>query len=102
MNKKPKEAMLISSADNVATALNRLNVGTVISLSTTKGKKQILLKQPIDCGHKFSIKNINKGEPIIKYGEIIGLATEDIPEGYHVHIHNVESRRGRGDKKILD
>ena len=43
------------------------------------------------------MKDIKKGTPIIKYGETIGLATEDIKEGDHVHVHNVEGLRGRGD-----
>ena len=42
-------------------------------------------------------KEINAGEEIIKYGESIGRAKVTIPLGYHVHIHNVESNRGRGD-----
>ena len=33
-----------------------------------------------------------------KYGEIIGLATKDIQQGEYVHVHNIESCRGRGDK----
>ncbi|MDQ6598863.1 SAF domain-containing protein [Bacillus salipaludis] len=38
------------------------------------------------------------GEDILKYGEVIGLATTDIEPGEHVHIHNLEGKRGRGDK----
>jgi altronate dehydratase small subunit len=40
---------------------------------------------------------IEKGEAIVKYGEVIGRATQQIILGKHVHIHNVESLRGRGD-----
>ena len=43
------------------------------------------------------MKKISKGENLIKYGEAIGQATQDIEEGQHVHVHNVESLRGRGD-----
>jgi altronate dehydratase small subunit len=38
------------------------------------------------------------GDSIIKYGEVIGVATREIAPGQHVHVHNLESRRGRGDK----
>jgi len=38
------------------------------------------------------------GEPVLKYGSPIGVASEDIPEGAHVHIHNLSSNRGRGDR----
>ena len=50
-------------------------------------------------GHKVSLFRIEKGERIIKYGETIGLATAKIDTGCHVHVHNLESRRGRGDLK---
>ena len=45
----------------------------------------------IPAGHKFALKDINKGEYIIKYGEIIGRATQDIKKGEWVHTHNVKS-----------
>ena len=40
-----------------------------------------------------------KGEPIIKYGEEIGVATADIDTGAYVHVHNLDSQRARGDLK---
>ena len=45
----------------------------------------------IPAGHKYALKNIGKGEYVIKYGEIIGRATADIHEGEWVHTHNVKS-----------
>ncbi|WP_197284402.1 SAF domain-containing protein [Bacillus sp. JCM 19041] len=51
----------------------------------------------IAFGHKFALVNIKKGTDIFKYGEIIGIASSDIDAGEHVHIHNVEGKRGRGD-----
>ena len=49
-------------------------------------------------GHKVALRDIAVGEPIIKYGESIGAASAAIAEGEHVHTHNVEGCRGRGDK----
>lgn len=43
------------------------------------------------------MRDIQKGEYIYKYGEIIGKATKEILAGYHAHVHNIESLRGRGD-----
>ena len=57
----------------------------------------IVINEKIDSGHKFALKDINKNENIIKYGETIGRATRDIKKGDYVHVHNVESLRGRGD-----
>ncbi len=40
-------------------------------------------------GHKYAVRAIKKGENVIKYGNPIGHATEDIAVGAHVHTHNV-------------
>lgn len=40
-------------------------------------------------GHKYALRDIKKGENIIKYGNPIGHATADIKAGEHVHTHNV-------------
>lgn len=49
------------------------------------------VKVNLDNGHKYALRNINKGEEIIKYGFPIGIATEDIPENAHVHSHNLKT-----------
>ena len=43
----------------------------------------------LENGHKYAIRPIKKGENVIKYGNPIGHATEDIAAGDHVHTHNV-------------
>ena len=48
-------------------------------------------KGDIPAGHKFALRDIKKGEYIIKYGEIIGRATKDVKKGEWVHTHNVKS-----------
>ena len=45
----------------------------------------------IPAGHKFALKDIKKGETVIKYGQIIGRASSDIKAGEWVHTHNVKS-----------
>lgn len=45
----------------------------------------------IPAGHKYALRDIHKDEYIIKYGEIIGRATQDIGKGEWVHTHNVKS-----------
>lgn len=52
----------------------------------------------IETGHKKALCHINKGEKVIKYGFPIGVATEDINEGEHVHSHNLKT----GLSDILD
>lgn len=48
----------------------------------------------LDNGHKYAIRNIQKGEEIIKYGQPIGIAQGDIKIGEHVHSHNMKTALG--------
>jgi len=86
-------AIAISDQDNVATALEALEPGRVLEIAG----QQVTVGAPIPRGHKIALRAIRAGEPVIKYGSPIGTATADIAPGTHVHTHNVESRRGRGD-----
>lgn len=92
-----KKAIVISSKDNVATALTDLKENAVVPIGVENEIKKVRLKQKIPFGHKFALRRVEKGEYIIKYGEVIGRATQRIEAGEYVHIHNVESMRGRGD-----
>jgi altronate hydrolase len=57
---------------------------------------------PIPFGHKVCLKSINKGDPIIKYDQIIGFALDDIKAGEHVHSHNLEFREFKRDFKVTN
>lgn len=43
----------------------------------------------VDNGHKYAVRDIKRGENIIKYGQPIGHALADIKKGEHVHSHNL-------------
>ena len=70
-------------ADNVAVAAARLVKGVAID-----GGK-IIAAEDIAPGHKIATEFIRKGEVVRKYGQVIGVATQDIPAGAHVHLHNL-------------
>jgi len=53
----------------------------------------IITRAVIPLGHKFALTKIPSGGSVIKYGEIIGQATQPIQAGDHVHLHNVQSLR---------
>lgn len=93
-----KQAVIITLKDSVAVAIIDLKKGQVASMFIGDEVLDVILKDDIKFGHKFAIKDIEKGEHVIKYGESIGIATKKILIGEHVHVHNVESDRGRGDK----
>jgi (2R)-sulfolactate sulfo-lyase subunit alpha len=47
----------------------------------------------VPLGHKLALRDIGKGDTIIKYGHDIGRAIADIPKGRHAHVHNVKTKR---------
>lgn len=81
--------------DDVATALKRLQQGTEIQVEN--GKPPLVLVQDIPFGHKFALRDLPARAQVHKYGQVIGRATQAIRAGEHVHVHNLESLRGRGD-----
>ncbi|WP_026894696.1 UxaA family hydrolase [Clostridiisalibacter paucivorans] len=91
------KAIIANSKDNVATAISNIVKKEKVSMNLEDDIVEIVSNQDIPFGHKMSLKDIKKGDDVIKYGEVIGMATQDINRGDYVHIHNVESKRGRGD-----
>jgi altronate dehydratase small subunit len=87
-----KKAMRIDPKDNTATALSDIEAREkVILVSKSEQVGEVTAKQAIPLGHKLALASIGKGDKVLKYGEVIGLATQLINEGDYVHIHNVES-----------
>ena len=92
-----KDAILINSKDSVATCLKDFQNGDIIHVDADETHMYINARETIESGHKVAVIPIKKSEAVIKYGEIIGLASKSIRKGDHVHVHNVAGRRGRGD-----
>lgn len=93
----PPRAVVLSAKDNVATALDGLKAGECLEVVFDGIKRTVTLKANIPFGHKFSLTEISPNSPVIKYGEVIGLATAPIAPGDYVHVHNIASARARGD-----
>jgi altronate dehydratase small subunit len=91
-------AFVLSARDNVATLVDPVRKADAVSL-VGEASATVNSKAEIAYGHKLAIRAIAKGETILKYGKVIGRATQEIAVGDHVHVHNVEALRGRGDKK---
>jgi altronate hydrolase len=85
--------LVISSRDNVATALEPIDAGRELTVNGTA----LIAADRIPRGHKIALRTIAAGENVVKYGNPIGTATVEIQVGAHVHVHNVSSGRGRGD-----
>ena len=91
------DAIMLRENDNVATALRDLAAGEEIIVGVQELSLRVRVGQAILFGHKLAVTEIGQGEHILKYGEVIGRATQAIPAGFHAHVHNIESLRGRGD-----
>jgi len=89
MKKGGIKALVLNPQDNVGIALQGLDAGTELNLKVNDKKITVKLREPITYQHKFSIMPIDSGTRIIKFGEVIGKATQDIKSGQHVHTHNM-------------
>lgn len=92
-------ALIIHPDDNVANLIGRGGKGqSVQCLVEGRGDgDSVTLLDDIPANHKIAPVDIAAGQPIVKYGLVIGKASCDIRRGQHVHVHNIESNRGRGD-----
>jgi len=90
-------AIVLNPRDNVAVLLGTGAPADVCSLQGAQ-EGTVRLQMAIPYGHKVAIRAMDKGEAVVKYGEVVGRTTVQVNPGEHVHVHNVESLRGRGDK----
>ena len=89
-------AIVLHSDDNIATLIDGASSGESVEY-TGKNNGKLILAGDIPYGHKFALIDIPAGRNILKYGQVIGRATKAIRPGEHVHVHNVEALRARGD-----
>lgn len=47
------------------------------------------VRDDVPAGHKVAVRAVAAGDPVRKYGEVIGTATAAIAVGEHVHTHNL-------------
>ena len=92
------KTVMMKPEDSVAVALTDIPAGTTVKVTCQDRTFVVQLRDTIEFGHKFAVVPIKRGQDVRKYGEVIGVASRDIEVGEHVHVHNVEGKRGRGDK----
>jgi altronate hydrolase len=79
-------ALRLHPQDSVAIAKVDLCPGVLLEVW---GDGPIPLRQPVPSGHKVALRYIAAGEPVRRYGQVIGFATDDILPGEHVHTQNL-------------
>jgi altronate dehydratase large subunit len=86
------QLLRLHRCDNVAVALTDLPAGATVAFGDGP---PLVLRDAVPFGHKVALAAVAPGEPVVKYGETIGLATRPIAPGDHVHTHNLASTRAQ-------
>ena len=77
----------INPADNVAVAIENIKAGESVCVDGC----QITVNNDIPAGHKFLLKDLEKGEDVIKYGYPIGHLIKDQKKGDFVNHENIKT-----------
>lgn len=80
-----KPAIKLHSIDDVAVALVPLAAGRSITIDGLR----VRVATAISPGHKIALRPVAPGQPVRRYGQVIGFATTAIATGDHVHSHNL-------------
>lgn len=83
----PVVALRLRPEDQIAIATANLAQGQQV----TVGGTTVTLPGAVKLGHKFALAPIAKGDPVRKFGQIIGFANQAIEPGEHVHVQNLEA-----------
>ena len=84
------QAFIIHKEDNVAIVAENVKAGQEVGYVLDGETVVLTAKDDIPIYHKIASREIAKGQRVLKYGEEIGIASQDIPKGSHVHTHNVD------------
>ncbi len=77
--------VLLHPDDNICIATQTIPSGVIVEV----GGERITVAEVVRLGHKIAIRPLAKGQPVRKYGQIIGFTTEPVRTGEWVHCHNV-------------
>ena len=92
-----KRALILTTKDTVANALEEVAAGEVIAARIGDETRLVTALERIPFGFKVALEHVPLGGDVLKYGEVIGRASQPIAKGELVHVHNLEGARGRGD-----
>jgi hypothetical protein len=79
--------LLLAGDDAVYVLTKPVEAGETIRVAG----RDVAMARRLGIGHKIARRALKAGEPVVKYGAPIGLATADIAAGEHVHLHNLAS-----------
>ena len=80
--------------DVVAVAVRNLDPGAVEGgYLRDPALVSLELRDPVPLGHKLALVDLKVGQDVIEYGLRVGVTTENVARGSHVHVHNMRSAR---------
>ena len=83
---KKHRFLQIHAQDNVLVALQDLAKGEEIDF----GGKSLVLSTAVESKHKFALEPFKRGDRIIMYGVLVGIANQDIAQGEAITVRNVD------------
>jgi len=95
-NEAAPRPIMLHPADDVAVVARDIPAGTFLPA----GHVTVVTTTEIPSGHKVALRAIALGEPVRKYGHVIGHAIAPIAPGDHVHIHNLAFRPLDADHEL--
>src|SRR5260370_4257836 len=85
-HRRTGRASVRKPGDGGAGAKGALEKGAVFE----GGAARIEARQDVKPGQKIARRDVRRGQPVRRYGQVIGFATQDIAVGEHVHTHNLD------------
>ena len=79
----------LHAADDVVIARQQLISGSIV--------EDVAVRGLVPPGHKLAMRHIAAGEPVRRYNQIIGFASQAIAAGEHIHVHNLNLGDNKGD-----
>ena len=86
-------ALIVEKNDDVAVVLEAIHVGDKVTYRYGDEERSVVSLSVVPVYHKVAVRDIKRGDHILKYGEKLGVATQDIKLGEHVHVQNLDSER---------
>lgn len=84
-------AILLDEKDNVVTCVREVRAGEEVCYRTEEGEKTLCAREDIPYCHKVALQDLRTGDRVIKYGEMLGLLSQDVAAGCWVNETNLYS-----------
>lgn len=97
----PVTAVWLDPRDDVATALRAIEAGERVRVRCADRVLDVTAREAVALGHKLALRDIARGVRVRKYGDFVGRATADIPQGGWVHTHNLATAAQRSSAEDL-